>query len=66
MSACIKNLKEDQVIMIIDFAENYKCNFQNEVQSAYFDQNMVTIHPIMCYYKQQLGTEETAVTVSML
>ena len=44
ISAYIKNLKEDQVIVMMDFAENYKCCFQNEVQSAYFDQNMVTIH----------------------
>ena len=63
MSACIKNLKDDQVIMIMDFAVNFKCSFQNEVQSAYFDQNMVTIHPMMCYYEKQLGTEETTVTV---
>lgn len=62
MSVCIKNLKEDQVIMIMDFTESNKCSFQNKVQSAYFDQNMVTIHPMMCYYKKQLGTEETAVT----
>ena len=49
--------------MIMDFAENYKCSFQNEVQSAYFDQNMVTIHPMVYYYKKQLGTEETVVTM---
>jgi len=36
----------------MDFSENYKCSFQNEVQSAYFDQNLVTIHPSMNYNKK--------------
>ena len=34
MSACISKLKPNQVIMVMDFAKNYKCGFQNEVQSA--------------------------------
>ena len=52
MTACISKLKPNQVMMVMDFAKNYKCGFQNEVQSAYFDQNMVTIHPMMHYYKK--------------
>lgn len=37
-----------------DFAENYKCSFQREVQSAYYSQESVTVHPIVsctCYRK---------------
>lgn len=53
MSECISKLKHGQVMVVMDFAENYKCGSQNEVQSAYFDQNMVTIHPMMYYYKKE-------------
>lgn len=48
---CIENLNEYTVIMLMDFSENYRCRFQNESQSAYFDQRQVTVHPFMCYYK---------------
>ena len=53
-SACKEQLKPNELIMIMDFSENYKCLFQNEVQSAFFDQTLVTIHPIMCYYRQKV------------
>ena len=53
-SACKEQLKPNELMMIMDFSENYKCSFQNEVQSAFFDQTLVTIHPIMCYYRQKV------------
>ena len=34
----------------MDFSENYRCHYRDEVQSGYFDQIPVTIHPMMCYY----------------
>ena len=58
MSECLKTLDKSQLMMIMDFSENYKCSFQNEIQSAYFEQNLVTIHPCMCYYKKTLNDEE--------
>ena len=58
MQECLKNLSKNELMMIMDFSENYKCTFQNEIQSAYFDQNLVTIHPIMCYYRKDLKGEE--------
>ena len=33
-------------MMVMDFAEKYKCGFQNEPALDYFGQNMVTI-PIL-------------------
>ena len=38
---------------VMDFSENYKCGFQNEPQDAFFDQNLVTIYPMMFYYKKK-------------
>ncbi|KAL3859782.1 hypothetical protein ACJMK2_009976 [Sinanodonta woodiana] len=31
----------------MDFAENYTCGFAEEIQSAYFDKNVVTLHPVL-------------------
>ena len=36
--------------MVMDFAENYACQYQDEVQSAHWNHNQVTIHPISSYY----------------
>lgn len=35
----------------MDFAENYTCIAQREVQSAHWSHNMVTIHPTVAYYR---------------
>ncbi|XP_077869847.1 uncharacterized protein LOC144362389 [Saccoglossus kowalevskii] len=62
IEACIKSLQNEEVLMMMDYSENYRCRFQNEAQSAYFDQQQVTIHPFMCYYKTKIphiADEET-------
>lgn len=50
MKACIEARK---TTIVMDFAENYSCHFQNEVQSGFFDQAQVVIHPMMVYYDKQ-------------
>lgn len=47
-----KNLTVDEVVVIMDFAENYSCKSVNEIQSAYWNQNAVTLHPVVFYYKE--------------
>ncbi|KAL3875659.1 hypothetical protein ACJMK2_033589 [Sinanodonta woodiana] len=37
----------------MDFAENYICGFAEEIQSAYFDKNAVTLHPVVIYTKDK-------------
>lgn len=44
------NLEVGDMMMIMDFAENYHTMYQNEVQSAHWSYSMVTIHPFVCYY----------------
>ena len=36
--------------MVLDFAENYRMTFQNEVQSAHWAYTQVTLHPFACHY----------------
>lgn len=46
-----KNIPLNTVAMAIDFAENYSCTSQNEVQSAHWSKESVTIHPAIVYYR---------------
>ena len=41
------------VMAVMDFAENYRVSYQNEVQTAFFDPVQVTIYPMMYYYKDK-------------
>ena len=46
-----ENIQNNEAVVIMDYAENYTCRFQNEVSNAFLDTNQVTIHPMMPYYK---------------
>ena len=35
---------------VFDFAENFLCKYQDEVQSAHWGYNQVTVHPSVLYY----------------
>ena len=45
------NLKEGEVLAVCDFAENYSLVVQDEIQSFRWNNIMVTIHPLIAYYK---------------
>ena len=52
---CIKeNLQVGIVIMVLDFGENFKTLFQDEIKSAHFAKAQITIHPIIVYYLDQV------------
>ncbi len=54
-AAYLKHLKEsiqeDDVIVLGDFAENFKFVIQDEIQSYHWNQQQCTLHPIVMYYK---------------
>ena len=55
MTTCINQLQQDETALVMDYAESYQCVFREEVQSAFFDPNSVTIHPMMAYYRMPNG-----------
>ncbi|MEW8542103.1 MAG: hypothetical protein AB2693_01095 [Candidatus Thiodiazotropha sp.] len=63
----IKKMKEKLVpghaIVQMDFAENYSCESMEEVQSAYWNNTMVTLHPAIVYYKSEDGMLQHISTV---
>ena len=61
MKTCISSLKSVDACLAMDFSENYQCCFQSEVQSAFFDQNQVVLHPMMAYYNTEHNDETVLV-----
>ncbi|XP_053389868.1 uncharacterized protein LOC128552829 [Mercenaria mercenaria] len=51
-----EKLPEHEMLIQLDFAENYSCKSLEEVQSAYFNQTSVTLHPMVVYYRSDDGT----------
>ena len=44
-------LDKDDVIVLGDFAENFKFVIQDEIQSYHWNQQQCTMHPLVIYYK---------------
>jgi hypothetical protein len=51
-----QTLPEHRLIIQLDFAENYTCRSHEELQSAYFNQSFVTLHPMVVYWNGNDGT----------
>ena len=45
------NIPQSWVVLNMDFAENYACIAQKEVQGAHWSHNQVTVHPTVAYYR---------------
>ena len=51
LKALKSDLPQGHMIVQMDFAENYSCQSVEEVQSAYWNSTMVTLHPAVAYYR---------------
>ncbi|XP_072023524.1 uncharacterized protein [Amphiura filiformis] len=52
-----QNLPDSHVTVQVDFAENYVCSYAEEVQSAYYSKQQVTLHPAVMHFGN--ATEES-------
>lgn len=61
--AAIRQLKEqlpkNEVVVHMDFAENFTCSNADEIQSAYWNSTGVTLHPVVVYYKNGEDIQHT-------
>ena len=48
-----ENLKPNECIVIVDFAENYSFVVQNAIQGVHWNNNQATVHPTAIYYKDE-------------
>ncbi|MES9905398.1 MAG: hypothetical protein ABW168_22320 [Sedimenticola sp.] len=60
------NLPEGWVIMIADFAENYRTFYQDETQAAHWQYEQITVHPIVAYHRCPVDECEEVVTDSII
>ena len=52
------DLPEGWVIACLDFADNFLCKFQDEVQSAHWAYKQVTLFPSVFFYRCQVRCRE--------
>jgi len=45
------NLPDSWILCIEDYAENFRSKFQDEIQAAFYMYQLVTVFPIVAYYK---------------
>ena len=60
-----ENLKEGQLLQVLDFGQNYMNVFQDEPQGSHWDHMQTVIHPIVNYYigkDGKLVTEHIMIT----
>ncbi|XP_063445276.1 uncharacterized protein LOC134725403 isoform X1 [Mytilus trossulus] len=46
-----KNFPQNSIVLTIDFAENFSCFSQHEIQGAHWAKDSVTIHPCIALYR---------------
>jgi len=44
------NLKENQALVLLDFAENYNFLIQDAVQGFHWNNSQATVHPFVAYF----------------
>ena len=49
LKQCKEKIQGRTAVLIMDFAENYTCTSQDEIQSAHWVNQAVTIHPIQAF-----------------
>ena len=47
----LEHLTEEEAVVQVDFAENYSCKYQREVQSAHWSQDQVTLFTVAIWAK---------------
>ena len=59
------NLPEDNIVVWMDFAENFLCTSVETVQSFYWNQAMVSLHTMVVYFsKSQAQRLQSFVAIS--
>ena len=46
-----ENLKQNKVMLVMDFAENVSSQSQDEIKSLYFNKRRITLHPVIAFYR---------------
>jgi len=63
LSGLKHNLKPDEAIVILDFAENYSFTIQDAAQGFHWDNSQATLHPFVAYFKDNDKTSHLCMCV---
>ena len=58
--ALMQDTPNGWVVTTFDFAENYRCDHQDQPQSAYYGYQQVTLHPVVMVYKRPCCGEQVS------
>ena len=61
LKQCKEDLKESEVIVLVDFAENYKFLVQDEIQGYHWNKSQCTLHPAVVYTKKNGKLEDHSI-----
>ena len=50
-----ETLPHNEIVIYMDFVENYSCKTADEIQSAYWNATQVTLHPMFIYFRDDKG-----------
>ena len=56
-----KNLKEDEIILSVEFSKNYENKQHHEIQSAYVGHKIFTILTAVCYFHTSISIENSVI-----
>ena len=59
----VDTIKDGNLVMAMDFSENYTCRLGREVQSYHWNQKQITLHPMMLYYRKNGEVQKDGFTV---
>jgi hypothetical protein len=59
----VNNISEGEIVMAMDFSENYTCRYGREIQSVHWNQKQITLHPMMLYYKKDEELHKDGFTI---
>ena len=59
-------LAASHVTVQVDFAENYFCNYADEVQSASYSKEQATMHPAVINFNEVNQTEDWTPTILLV
>ena len=48
-----RKLLPSEVMIHMDFSEDYRCVTKDEIQAAYWDCTRVTLHPVVAYFREE-------------
>jgi len=58
------NLSDNEMLIHLDYSENYKCKEQNEIQSAYFGNKSFSLFTACTYYMKDGLLEKLPITIT--